>query len=258
MTTASHQPDDGPTSAPGLLDALAAAERASTVPPSGAQQQTWTRVVGSVTGGGPPPLDPTSIMSPAAASTTPWVKIVLGLVLSGVVGAAVSSGFTSGPEPPPSTQASAPAAPERPPSPTEPPRPPAPSAQPAGLQPPAAPVSPPSPPDPIPAQASAPKKTPAAAPLPRDPPASDLVEETRLLALARARLRDGPPRDALAPLAEHARSFPRGQLTEDRMVLRAQALCRSGDTEAGKTEASALRKAFPSSSHLSRVDRACE
>lgn len=78
----------------------------------------------------------------------------------------------------------------------------------------------------------------------------------RLLGRVRARLRSGSASDALAPLTEHARRFPQGQQTEDRMVLRAQALCKSGDTTVGRKEAAALRKAFPKSSYLPRVDRA--
>ncbi|MEM6293844.1 MAG: hypothetical protein AAGA54_21390, partial [Myxococcota bacterium] len=90
------------------------------------------------------------------------------------------------------------------------------------------------------------------------PPTSDLAEETRLLAQARARLHAGSPKNALAPLSEHQARFPDGQLTEDRMVLRARALCESGDRGSGRKAAAALRKAFPSSSHLPRVDRTCK
>ena len=41
------------------------------------------------------------------------------------------------------------------------------------------------------------------------------------------------------------------------MVLQAQALCESGQAEAGREQASALREAYPGSSHLPRIDRVC-
>ncbi len=97
-------------------------------------------------------------------------------------------------------------------------------------------------------------------PEPTPPPAdaaSALAEEARLLADARRKLQAGQARAALIVLDDHAERFAHGQLREDRMALRARALCRAGDLEAGRREGAALRKAFPSSSHLDRTAQAC-
>lgn len=241
----------------GLLDALVDAERASMHPPEDAQAATWERVVGTVAMGAPPPVEPTSVAAPTAASAAPWLKIVLGVLLGGAV-AAIGYSVTAEPEDPAPTAAVQSDAAEDPASP-EPPAAPAAAESPA--EPPAVMVAPAvkPPPDPPPATVQQPAKKARAAPSKgTTPPASDLAEETRLLARARARLRAGSPNDALAPLAEHQTRFPDGQLTEDRMVLRAQALCEAGDRPSGRKAAAALRKAFPASSHLPRVDRTCK
>lgn len=235
-----------------LLDALVDAERASMKPPEGAQDQTWERVVGTVGMGAPPLVEPTSVAAPTAATAAPWLKIIVGVLLGGAV-AAIGYSVTSDPEPEPVAKPTAAvrsdAAPEPPPPP------------PAGAAPPveaASPITEPpddTPPTAVQRPAKKARNTSAKA---TDPPSSDLAEETRLLARARARLRAGSPKDALAPLSEHAKRFPKGQLTEDRMVLRAQALCEAGEQTSGRKAAEALRKAFPASSHLPRVDRTCE
>ncbi|MCR9161057.1 MAG: hypothetical protein ACE37F_11520 [Nannocystaceae bacterium] len=240
-TTNSHREDGGD-----LLDALVDAERAAMEPPEHAQAQTWERVVGTVALGTPPPVPPSSVATPAASSTAPWLKIVLGVLLGGAV-AAIGYGVTA--DDPPATATAPPTA-------TRADATPSPSAPAALPQPEPAPALAPPPPAPAP-PAQQPAKEVRAASKAADPPASDLAEETRLLALARASLRAGSAAKALVPLAEHARRFPRGQLAEDRMVLRAQALCESGERSAGRKAAAALRKAFPGSSHLPRVDRAC-
>ena len=247
-----------------LLDALVRGERTAMTPPEGAQGETWERVAATLAIGGPPPLEPSSITgSSASATTAPWAKIVLGVVL-GVVAVAGYRLASTANDPQPHLRAHAnevdvasvptvvPAAQPR----AEPP-----AAEPPAAEPPDA-APPPAGSGPAPTSSSArvgPKgKEPHVASRDlRGPSASDLAEETRLLALARRSLAAGSARDALTPLGEHARRFPSGQLTEDRMVLRAQALCESGQTDAGLEQASALRKAFPSSSHQPRVDRAC-
>jgi len=243
--------DEGPDA---LLDALVRGERAAMKPPEGAQGQTWERVAATVATGGPPPLEPTSITgSGAAAASAPWAKIVLGLVL----GVAAVGGYrlaTAPSDPSPAVVTRAGAADELPEPAVVPaamPRaePPVPAELPA--------VAPPEPPAPEPVARATSKAKAARNSETRDAAASTLAEETRLLAQARRRLAAGSARDALVPLREHARRFPSGQLTEDRMVLQAQALCESGQTDQGLAQASALRKAFPRSSHLPRVDRAC-
>ena len=50
---------------------------------------------------------------------------------------------------------------------------------------------------------------------------------------------------ATAPLTEHARRFTQGQQTEDRMVLRAQALCKSGDTKVGRKRSCRAAQGVP-------------
>ncbi len=253
MTTDSDLARDQPGA--DVLAALVEAERTSMQPRKGSKGQTWKRVVGTVAVDAPLPVEPTSIAGPTAASTAPWLKIVLGLVLGGVV-AVGGYRLANDPEPVPTTRARTAGEPdEAPPPPAS--QPEAPSA----LAEPALPVVAPT--EPTPASTDAPQTaTPPASEPPKkpppEPPASDLAEETRLLARARARLRAGSPDEALAPLGEHARRFPKGQLAEDRMVLRAQALCEAGKREDGRKAVAALRKAFPSSSHLPRVQRACE
>lgn len=239
-----------------LLDALVEAERASMEPPAQGEQQTWERVVASVAVGGAPAVPPSSISGPASAAASTWIKVVLGVVLGGV---ALAAGYVLSTEPNPEPVSSAVAASDADPPPPQSPAPH--NAEALRAQPP--PPGQPALPEPVHPSAPAvhtspPKAARAAAPQPGAAATSNLTQETRLLARARARLRAGSPADALPPLAEHARRFPDGQLTEDRLVLQAQALCESGDVEAGSKQASALRKAFPRSSHLPRVNRACQ
>jgi hypothetical protein len=89
-------------------------------------------------------------------------------------------------------------------------------------------------------------------------PASALAEEARLVAAARRALGSGAHGEALARLAEHARRFPSGQLTEDRLALRARVHCARGDFEQGRRAAVELRRAFPRSSQHARIDRDCK
>jgi hypothetical protein len=255
----------------GLLDALIEGERAALTSSGPAERRTWKRVASSVAVGAPLPVEPMSIAGPAASATwaAPWLKVVLALVFGSAVAAggygllarddlsapATDERDAAADEPrgerPAATPGHAPALPEpatspEPPEPPEPPEvestaavAPGPIAEPAGPE-----LDPPS-------ARAAPRP-------PTRPTPSDLAEETRLLARARAHLRSAAPQAALAPLDEHARRFPDGQLAEDRMVLRAQALCESGDTDAGRRQAAALQRAFPRSSHLPRVRRACD
>ncbi|MEM6990481.1 MAG: hypothetical protein AAF721_08290 [Myxococcota bacterium] len=257
------------TNGQGLLEALIDGERAALKPGAGAKRRTWKRVANTVAIGAPLPVEPSTIAGPSvvAAKAAPWLKVVLGVVLGGAVGAA-GFGLLADEDPPavvttgeqpvshePRVVDTAP-----PPSSETPKSGPTPA-------PPAAVAPPDDPPGatPPPVAAGAPTRsrststTPArAAPsVPVQTP-STLAEETRLLAEARAHLRSAKPTSALEPLTEHARRFPKGQLSEDRMVLRAQALCESGDKAAGLREAAALKRAFPASSHLPRVRRACD
>jgi len=243
-----------------ILRDLIDGERDELVPPRGAKKKTWRRVSSSVAMGAPLPADPTMVSTPmlAAKSALPWAKGLAALALGGVVGlgAYVASGAGDDEEQPrPAMNKAAPAAPA-----PEAARTPAPATK-GKTTPPPAPVivaTDPEPdvaPEPLDATVKIERpKTPAPA---KDEP-STLAEETRLIAAARRHLRNGSARDALVPLAEHAKRFANGQLAEDRMALTARAHCEAGDRATGLEKAKALSRAFPASSHLSRVERACE
>jgi hypothetical protein len=70
-----------------------------------------------------------------------------------------------------------------------------------------------------------------------------IAEEVRLVRAAReARSPDG----ALVHLDEHARRFPRGVLSAERMVLKIEALCALHREPDARREATRLRRSFPS------------
>ena len=250
-----------------ILSDLIEGEREELLPPRGAKKKTWRRVSSSVAMGAPLPADPTMVSTPmlAAKSALPWAKGLAVLALGGVVavGAYVAGGTNDEQEAAPvsaKASASAPAPDPEPPRPKAAPRrPAAPESAPAVIPP--TPVEPTAPPEPVDATVSAERpSTPAPETTkaePNDGP-SQLAEETRLIAEARWHLRDGSPRAALEPLADHSRRFPKGQLTEDRMALVARAHCEAGDVETGRDKAAALIQAYPASSHAARVARACK
>lgn len=86
-----------------------------------------------------------------------------------------------------------------------------------------------------------------------DPNAARLAEETRLLRAAREALAADDPEAALRSLADHERRFPDGALLEERMLYRAIARCRGGESEA----ADAFLRRFPKSPHAPRVRSEC-
>jgi hypothetical protein len=77
--------------------------------------------------------------------------------------------------------------------------------------------------------------------------------ELKLLQPARAAVARGDFSSALAPLADHERRFPKGQLAEEREALRVQALSGLGRTEEASRAAQAFRERFPASVLLSRM-----
>lgn len=95
------------------------------------------------------------------------------------------------------------------------------------------------------------------------PPVADddfddgLLEENRLLGLARTALLERDPRRALDHLDEHARRFPRGVLTQERQALRAVGLCEAHDDEQGITAARAFLHAHPRAALADRVRASC-
>ncbi len=98
-------------------------------------------------------------------------------------------------------------------------------------------------------------------PAPEPAPGSTLAAENRLLALARAALIDEQPEHALRRLAEHAQRFPQGVLAEERLALRAVALCmaggKAGREAAGKVAAQAFLREHPQAALAERVRSAC-
>jgi hypothetical protein len=72
-----------------------------------------------------------------------------------------------------------------------------------------------------------------------------IAEEVRLVRAAREAR---SPEAMLLPLDEHARRFPHGVLSAERMVLKIEALCGlRKESDAGR-EATRLRRSFPSRS----------
>lgn len=96
------------------------------------------------------------------------------------------------------------------------------------------------------------------APAPAAPPADSLAAEKALIAAAREALARGDHASALAELAEHAREFPRGQLTEERAALRIEALCAGNKRAQGRAEAKLFLRDHPGATQAARVAAACE
>lgn len=84
----------------------------------------------------------------------------------------------------------------------------------------------------------------------------DLPKEQALLDTARAALARGRPDDALAAIASHASTFPRGRLVEDRDALAVQAHAAAGHTDEAKARAQRFRARYPKSIYLPAIDRA--
>lgn len=106
-------------------------------------------------------------------------------------------------------------------------------------------------------------RRPVAAPAPAvdAPPAVDeadaLVVELGLVRRARRALQDGDAATALSLLDAHARAFEHGQMVEDRLALRVEALCATGAERQARTEATRLRRSFPRSAHAFDVTTPC-
>jgi hypothetical protein len=81
-----------------------------------------------------------------------------------------------------------------------------------------------------------------------------LAEEVEILSRAQTELHAGRFTSSLRLLEEHARKFPRGALTQERVAARVQALCGGGR----RTEANAeLARLSPGSLHAARAREAC-
>jgi len=119
---------------------------------------------------------------------------------------------------------------------------------------------------PAPAKVVARPVAPAPAPIVEEPPApvasapalsrADAARaELRLLRQARAAVARENYAAALPPIAEHARRFKDGRLSEEREALRVKALVGLGRTDDARRAATAFRARFPRSVLLSAVNQ---
>jgi hypothetical protein len=81
----------------------------------------------------------------------------------------------------------------------------------------------------------------------------DLAAERRLLEEARAALARGDGRSALAAADRHARTFPAGQLAEERESVRVRALVASGRLDEARARAERFRRRYPQSIFLPAI-----
>lgn len=105
-------------------------------------------------------------------------------------------------------------------------------------------------PEPEPPKVRAPKRPPVGS--------SMLAAELAVLKGAERALDENEPNKALALLNRHEVTYGDGQLREDRMALRIQALCALGKTAQGRGEATLFEREFPTSNHLKKVRNACK
>lgn len=84
-----------------------------------------------------------------------------------------------------------------------------------------------------------------------------LMAELALVREARNALRSESPARALELLDAHARAYPTGQMREDRLALRVEALCAAGKAAQARAEATLLQRAYPGSAHAQRVRATC-
>jgi hypothetical protein len=122
--------------------------------------------------------------------------------------------------------------------------------------------APPLAPEPAPAVAELPSVAGTAEPTAREAPVvtghsklavrDTLADEEALLEQAR-RLAGSSPSRALGLLQQYQRRFPAGQLSAERMFLSVDVLTRLGNTQAARSQADALIRAFPTSVYASQV-----
>ena len=85
---------------------------------------------------------------------------------------------------------------------------------------------------------------------------ADLSAERAVIDRAHAALARGNANAALEAVAQHQKSFPRGQLAEEGEALAVQALVAAGRTQDAANRAGRFRKAYPKSVFLPVVDEA--
>jgi hypothetical protein len=122
----------------------------------------------------------------------------------------------------------------------------------------------------------APLLEPALAPSPSEPPPTPMVHRTvvvpapsaardksleaerKLVEMARTSLARGQTANALAALRRHQRSFPKGQLAEERDSLWVSALAANGDHAQAREHAARFRRQHPHSLFAPVVDQAIQ
>jgi hypothetical protein len=84
-----------------------------------------------------------------------------------------------------------------------------------------------------------------------------LPQEADLLASAKRQLIDGLPGETLRSLAEEARRFPKGDLSEERLATRIQALCALGRGAEARRELKRMGRVHPRSAHAEQARQVC-
>lgn len=84
-----------------------------------------------------------------------------------------------------------------------------------------------------------------------------LAKEVAWVGRAESALKQGAPAAALRSLAEHARRYPHGELEEERLGLRAVALCSLAETAAAAVTAHNFLTRYPRALMAPRVRAAC-
>ncbi len=82
---------------------------------------------------------------------------------------------------------------------------------------------------------------------------SELAEERAMIDRARRDISKGNSSSALSTLSEHARTFPRGRMGEEREALTVIALAKGGQLDAARTKARRFKATFPKSVLLPAV-----
>ncbi|MFO7562800.1 MAG: hypothetical protein R6X02_09180 [Enhygromyxa sp.] len=245
-----------------LLEGLVAVERAATGPPAPTGERIWSAIEARLANGpAPPELDSGPLLDHAAVevaakvggSSSVMLKVVGGVVLTGLVGGGLALLLGERDPTPPQEEEEITALEHQAAAPTEPEPaelPPAePELPPAEPQPELEPIPTPEPPDTTPKPAAPPKKSPVQP--------KSLTDEVALMQALSTALKHGDSREVLKLVAEHERDFGQGQFIEERRAAKARALCQSGKLAAGKKEAASFASRWPKSIHLASVEQDC-
>ena len=104
-----------------------------------------------------------------------------------------------------------------------------------------------------------PDPKPDPAPVPDPEPALDatIAAEMALLKSAQQAIASGNHARGLEKVKQHAKSFPKSMLAEERELARVRALCGLGKQSAAEKAATSFRKRFSGSHLLKRLDQTC-